>query len=240
MLDDDDFDSEFEEKKTPLQRFGLPVGAAVFLVIAGASATYLLHGSSGPAPRPHNEPRITQVQLPPPPPPPPPPKTPPPEPKKAEETPRQREPTPQKAEAKPAPKAPSPPAAVTTSIQGNGPGSLAAGNGGGGDCIGAGCGSGDGTGGDNDAYYLNLLQSRLQDALKRDSRLAYAKFTATISYVLDAQGHVTGLTVLNFSGDADARAEMEKAVTAVTTGDTPVAAMVGKRFTYKITEYARG
>jgi outer membrane biosynthesis protein TonB len=239
-MDKDDFD--FGEEPEPfLQRYGPLVGFGVFLVAAGALAVVLLKGGSGPAARPHPQEHITQVQLPPPPPPPPPPpKTPPPEPKKTEEMARQREPTPQKALSAPAPKAPSPPAAATTSIQGNGPGSLAAGNGGGGDCIGAGCGTGDGTGGDNDAYYASLVQRQIEDALKRDERLRFAKYRTTVSFSLDANGRITGAAIAEFSGDDDARAEVERVLRTVSTGDTPPASMLTKQFSVRITERARG
>lgn len=238
MLDDDDFTDDLD-RKTPLQRFGWPVGGAVFMIAVGASAFVLLRGGSGPAARPHNEPHITQVQLPPPPPPPPPPKTPPP-PKKAEETPKQREPTPQKAVSKPAPKAPAPPAAVTTSIQGNGPGSLGVGNGGGGDCIGSGCGTGDGTGGDNDAYYSNLLQSQIKELLARDERLRFAKYTLTVTFSLDPSGRPVGLHVASFSGDDELRGTVEHDLQTASTGDTPAASIIGRQFTVRIVERARG
>jgi hypothetical protein len=237
MLDDDDFNEL--DRKTPLQRYGLPVGGAIVIVVAGMSIYALLRGNTGPAPRPHNETHITQVQLPPPPPPPPPPKTPPP-PKKPEETPKQREATPQKAVSKPAPKAPSPPAAVTTSIQGAGPGSLAVGNGGGGYCIGTGCGSGDGTGGDNDAYYSNLVKSQLEDALRHNEKLKFAKYQLVIAFSLDSTGHPVGAVVKSFSGDDDLRAEVERVVRSASTGDTPAASIVGREFTVRIVERARG
>jgi hypothetical protein len=237
MLDDDDFQDELDAK-TPLQRFGMPAAAVVFLVVAGAAAAYLLKGSSGPAPRPHMEPHITQVQLPPPPPPPPPPpKTPPPEPKKEVETTRPRESVPQKSST-PAPKAPSPPNQVQTSIAGAGPGALGVGNGGG-DCIGAGCGTGDGTGGDNDAYYRNLVQSQMQDALRRDEKLRFAKFRMTVSFSLDASGHIARASVSSFSGDDDAQAEIERVLHAISTGDSPPAEMQAKQFSVRITAQAR-
>ncbi len=235
---DDDFDDDFD-RKPGWQRLALPVGGFVAIAVVGASAYMLLKGGSSPAARPHQEPHITQVQLPPPPPPPPPPPKTPPPPKKIEETQRQREATPQKAEAKPAPKAPSPPAAVTTSIQGNGPGSLAAGNGGGGDCIGTGCGTGDGTGGDNDAYYASLVKTQLEDALRRDKKLKYAKYRITISFSLDSAGRLSGVSVASFTGDDDARAEVEQLLRSVSTGDTPPADMHGKQFSVRITERAR-
>jgi hypothetical protein len=237
MLDDDDFDDAFDEK-TWLQRYGLPVGAGVFLVVASASAFVLLRGGAGPAARPHNEPHITQVQLPPPPPPPPPPKTPPPPQK--QEVQKQREVAPTKAVARPAPKAPSPPAAVTTSIAGNGPGSLAVGNGGGGDCIGQGCGNGDGTGGDNDAYYSDLVKSRIQDALRHDRKLEFLKYHAVISFTLDSSGAFSHPTIASFSGDPEARAEVEQVIKADSTGDTPSASIVGKQFSIRIDSHARG
>ena len=238
LNDDDDFNAALD-RKTPWQRYGLPVGGAAFILVAGLSAYAVLSNRSGPAPRPHTEPHITQVQLPPPPPPPPPPKTPPP-PKKAEETPKQREPTPQKTVSKPAPKAPAPPAAVQTSIAGNGPGSLGLGNGGGGDCVGSGCGSGDGTGGDNDGYYANLEQTLIRQALERDEKLRFAKYTATFAYSLDTNGHAVGVHVISFSGDDDARGEVQKLIASLSTGDTPAASIVGRQFSARIVERPRG
>jgi outer membrane biosynthesis protein TonB len=185
------------------------------------------------------EPHITQVQLPPPPPPPPPPKTPPPPQKKEVETTRPKEATPQKAST-PAPKAPSPPAAVQTSVAGNGPSALGAGNGGGGDCVGQGCGNGDGTGGDNDAYYRNLVQTQIQEALRRDDKLRFAKFRMTVAFSLDASGHVAHATVSSFSGDDDVQAEVERVLHDISTGDTPPAEMQAKQFSVRITAQTRG
>ena len=236
MLDDDDFNRAFDAK-TPLQRYGLPVGAAVALVVVAVGGYFALRGGAGPAARPHNEPHITQVQLPPPPPPPPPPKTPPP-PKKPEETPKQREPTPQKAVSKPAPKAPAPPASVTTSIAGPGNSGLALGNGGGGDTLGT--GSGEGGGGDNDAYYSQLVQSRIQDALRRDEKLRFARYRVTVTFLLDAAGNFSGASMAGYTGDDDARAEVERVIRSASTGDTPPAAMTSRQFTVRITERAHG
>jgi hypothetical protein len=236
--DDKPFEEE-GEKPSAFRRYGLAAFGSIICISVGAGAYVLLKGNSGPAPRPHMEEHITQVQLPPPPPPPPPPKIPPPD-KKPEETPKQSIPTPAKAVVKPAPKAPSPPAAVTTSIQGNGPGSLAAGNGGGGDCIGAGCGSGDGSGGDNDAYYSGLVKTQIEEALRHDERLKYAKYRAVISFSLDGTGHVAHAVINSFSGDDDARSEVQRVVSSISTGDTPPASMVTKEFSVRITERARG
>ncbi len=240
MLDDDDFDREFDGEKTPLQRYGLPGGIAAAVIVIALSAYAITRGSSSPLARPHNEPHITAVQLPPPPPPPPPPKTPPPPPKQ-QVVQRQRQPTPQKAVSRPAPKAPSPPAAVTTSIQGTGPGSLAFGNGGGGDCIGQGCGTGDGSGGgDNDAYYSDLVKSRIQDALRRDRKLEFAKYRVTISFTLSPSGSFANASIASFSGDDDARTEVERVIREASTGDTPVAGIIGKQFSVRISSTSRG
>lgn len=239
MLDDDDDFNEELDRKTPLQSYGAPVGAVLFLVAAGAAAAYLLSGGSGPMPRPHQEPHITQVQLPPPPPPPPP-KTPPPQPKKEAEIHPKESATPQKAASKPAPKAPSPPASVTTSIQGAGPGSLGVGSGGGGDCIGSGCGTGDGTGGDNDAYYASVMKTQIEDALRRDEKLKFAHYRMTVSFSLDSSGHIDHASVTGFSGDDDVQAEVERVLRSISTGDTPPAAIQAKQFSVRITERARG
>jgi hypothetical protein len=185
------------------------------------------------------EPHITQVQLPPPPPPPPPPKTPPPEPKKEVETAKPREAVPQKAST-PAPKAPSPPAQVQTSIAGAGPGALGVGNGGGGDCIGAGCGNGDGSGGDNDAYYANVVKSQIEDALKRDEKLRFVRYRMTVSFSLDAGGHVSRASVTSFSGEDDVQAEVQHVLQSISTGDSPPATIQAKQFSVRITEHARG
>jgi len=238
MLEDDEF-AEFD-RKTPLQRYTVPA-VGVFLVIgAGALGFVIMRGSHTPAARPHNEPHITQVQLPPPPPPPPPPKVQPPQPKK-EETTHVREPTPAKQVSTPSPKAPTPPNRVETSIAGNGPSNLGAGNGGGGDCIGSGCGNGDGPGGgDNDAYYANIVKTQIQDALRRDEKLRFARYRMTVSLVLDANGHVAHATIGAFDGDQDIEAEVSRVLRQISTGDTPPAAIVAKQFSVHITERAPG
>lgn len=241
MLDDDEF-AEFDQK-TPLQRYAVPT-FGVFLVIgAGALGFVILRGSHTPAARPHNEPHITQVQLPPPPPPPPPPpKVQPPQPKKEEQQTHMREPTPAKQVSTPSPKAPAPPNRVETSIAGNGPSNLGAGNGGGGDCIGSGCGNGDGPGGggDNDAYYASIVKTQIQDALRQDEKLRFARYRMTVSLVLDAGGHVARATIGAFDGDQEIEAEVSRVLRQISTGDTPPAAIVAKQFSVHITERAPG
>ena len=238
MLDDRDFEAEFGQK-TALQRYALPVGAVVLFAGAAALAFVLLRGGAGPAARPHQEPHITQIQLPPPPPPPPPPKIKPPPPKQTEVKVKEQAAPAQKALSKPAPKAPSPPAAVTTSIQGNGPGSLAAGNGGGGDCIGAGCGTGDGSGGDNDAYYSGLIKSQIEEALRQDTELRLAKYRLTLSFLLDQSGHLARISIGSFSGEDDVRAEVVRVVRSISVADAPPASMLTKQFSVQIVERAR-
>ncbi len=233
----DDFDEE-PPPRPPAQRIVLAVAGVALLGAAGLAA-FLLKGS-GPAARPHQEPHITQVMLPPPPPPPPP-KPPPPQPQKTVvERPREQM-SPQKATSHPkAMKAPSPPAAVTTSITGPGPGSLASGNGGGGDCLGSACGGGDGTGGDNDAYYSSIVKSQIEAAIRRDDKLRFATYRLRVTFQLDGAGHVTHAAIGSFDGDGDARAEVARVLDAVSTNDAPPAEMTAKTFTVSITEHARG
>jgi hypothetical protein len=239
MLDDNEF-AEFD-KKTPMQRFAVPA-VGVFLVVGAAALGFtVIHGSHTPSARPHVEPHITQVQLPPPPPPPPPPKVQPPESKKEVETTRPREPIPSKPVSTPAPKAPSPPNRVETSIAGNGPGTLGAGNGGGGDCLGSACGNGDGPGGgDNESYYANVVKTQIQDALRRDEKLRFARYRMTVSLFLDASGHVAKATIAAFDGDPDIEAEVNRALHQISTGDSPPSSIVAKQFSVHITERAPG
>jgi hypothetical protein len=239
MLEDDGF--EDLDRKTPLQRYAVPA-VGIFLILgAGAIGMVIMRGAHTPAARPHNEPHITQVQLPPPPPPPPPPKVQPPQPKKEVQTTHVREPTPSKQASTPSPKAPAPPNRVETSIAGNGPSNLGAGNGGGGDCIGSGCGNGDGPGGgDNDAYYANIVKTQIQDALRRDEKLRYARYRMTVSLVLDSNGHVARAAIGDFDGEQDIEAEVSRILRQISTGDTPPSAVVAKRFSVHITERAPG
>jgi hypothetical protein len=139
---------------------------------------------------------------------------------------------------KAAPKAPSPPAAVTTSITGPGPGSLAAGNGGGGDCIGSACGTGDGGGGDNDAYYANIVRTQTEAAIRNDERLRFAKYHVLVAIVLDAGGHVARATLQKFEGPPEIEAELRRVLLGIGTNDTPPADMLRKTFTISITEHA--
>jgi hypothetical protein len=212
------------------------------VVGAGALGFTILKGSHTPAARPHVEPHITQIQLPPPPPPPPPPKMQQPEPKKEVEATHPREPIPAKPVSTPAPKAPAPPNRVETSIAGNGPGNLGVGNGGGGDCLGTGCGNGDGPGGggDNDAYYANVVKTQIQDALRRDDKLRFARYRMTVTLVLDASGRVARATIGSFDGDQDIEAEVTRVLHEISTGDTPPAAVIAKQFSVHITERAPG
>jgi len=237
VLDDDAFTQL--DRKTQVQRYAVPAVGALLVLGAGAMGFVVMRGSHTPATRPHNEPHITQVQLPPPPPPPP--KIQPPQPKKEEQATRVREPTPAKQASTPSPKAPAPPNRVETSIAGNGPSNLGAGNGGGGDCIGTGCGNGDGPGGgDNDAYYASIVKTQIQDALRRDDKLRFARYRMTVSLLLDANGHVARATIGAFDGDREIEAEVTRILRQISTGDAPPAAIVAKQFFVDITARAPG
>jgi hypothetical protein len=237
--DEDDLFADTGPPKPLWRRIGVPMAIAVAVISTGVTAVELMRGST-PVARPHQDEHITRIMLPPPPPPPPPPKPPPPTPQKMTQDKPREQPSPQKASVPKAAKVPSPPAAVTTSITGPGPGSLAAGNGGGGDCIGSGCGSGDGTGGDNDAYYGGLVKSQIEAALRHDDALRYAKFKLRVTFMLDGAGHVTRASIVEFTGDADVKAEIDRVLRAVSTNDTPPAEMTSKVFTVSITGRARG
>jgi outer membrane biosynthesis protein TonB len=164
----------------------------------------------------------------------------PPEPKKLTEVHPKEAATPQKTST-PAPKKAEPPAQVQTSIAGAGASGLGVGNGGGGgDCVGSNCGSGDGTGGDNDGYYSALVKNHIQDALGRDEKLRFAKYRMTVSFSLDASGHIVSASVASFSGDDDAREEVERVLRSISTGDSPPSSMQAKQFTVRIVERARG
>lgn len=233
----DEQPDRYEDDQPVWRRIGVPAILVLCVCSAGALGYVLLKPSGGPAPRPHMEQHITQVQLPPPPPPPPP-KPQPEPPKKQMEKPKEQAPSPQKASVpKAAPKAPSPPAAVTTSIQGNGPGSLANGNGGGGDCIGSGCGTGDGGGGDNDAYYSSIMKSQIEAAIRQDEKLKFARYRVKVSVVLDASGHVARASVQSFTGDADIEQELKRVLLTVGTNDTPPPDVIRKTFTISIVEH---
>ncbi len=233
----DEQPDRYEDDQPAWKRIGVPAGLILSVCSVGALAYVLLKPSGGPAPRPHMEQHITQVQLPPPPPPPPP-KPQPEPPKKQMEKPKEQAPSPQKASIpKATPKIPSPPAAVTTSIQGNGPGSLANGNGGGGDCIGSGCGTGDGGGGDNDAYYANVMKSQIEAAIRQDEKLRFARYRLKVAVVLDGAGHVARATVQSFSGDSEVEQELRRVLLTVGTNDTPPQDVVRKTFTISIVEH---
>ena len=234
----DEKPDDFVPQRSRLQRLLLPAITVGGIAATGALAFVLLRPSGSPMARPHLEQHITRIQLPPPPPPPL--LKPPPEPAKTpQEKPRQQVPTPQKASVpKATPKAPSPPAAVTTSITGSGPGSLAAGNGGGGDCLGSACGNGDGGGGDNDAYYSSVIQSQTLAALRQDEKLRFARYHLRVAVVLDGAGHIASATVESFSGSPDIEQEVRRVLLSVSTNDTPPPDVVRKTFTINITEHA--
>jgi hypothetical protein len=209
-MSDDEEDRYAEPAKPAWQRIGMPAAAAIVAAGLVALAVNLLRHPS-PSARPHVEPHIMNVKLPPPPPPPPPPKTPPPPTKTVEHT--KSTPTPAKmAQPKAAPKAPSPPAAVSTSIKGDGPGSMANGNGGGGDCIGEGCGNGDGSGGDSGAFYSNVVDSEVRDILQRDDKLRSAHYHAVAAIIIDRSGHAVSVTLRDFDGDPEVKTEIEHAL----------------------------
>jgi hypothetical protein len=237
MLDDDDR-GDFEQKSL-VQRWTVPLVGLMLLAGAGAAGFMIVRNSHTPAARPHFEPHITQVQLPPPPPPPPPPKERPPEPKKMDTPTRV-----QTATAKPqtqAPKAPSPANRVQTSVTGPGPGTLGAGNGGGGDCLGQNCGNGDdaGGGGDMEGFYFGQLKTQITEALKRDDKLRFAHYRMMLAFSLDSTGHLAHVEISSFSGDDDAREEVNRIIHSVSAGDAPQS-LAGKQFSVRITERAPG
>ena len=238
MLEDDDFNHEFDSK-TPLQRYGLPGGAVALVLVVGVSAYFIMKGGASPAARPHNEPHITQVQLPPPPPPPPPPPKTPPPPKKVEEAPKVREPTPTKATPKQAPKAVTPKASVTTSIAGPGNSGLAVGNDGGGIGLGTGTGTGDDSG-DNDEFIRGKVQPLILDALTRDRKLQFLHYRGIVTFTLGAGGRFTNVAISNFSGDDEARDEIVRVVAAESFGEAPAASIIGRQVTIRATGRARG
>jgi hypothetical protein len=239
MLDEDDITGDIE-RKSAVQRWTVPLVGLMLFAGAGAAGFMIVSNSHSPAARPHFEPRITQVQLPPPPPPPPPPKEKPPEPKKVQEASRIPTPTSHPVQT---PKAapPSPANRVQTSVTGPGPGTLGAGNGGGGDCLGQNCGNGDGAGGggDMEGYYFGQLKTQITEALKRDDKLRFARYRMTLAFSLDAAGHLAHIEISSFSGDDDAREEVDRIIHTVSAGDAPQS-LAGKQFSVRITEHAPG
>jgi hypothetical protein len=233
----DDGDPYAAPPKPAWQRIGLPV-AGVVVVVGLAAFTINVLRHPGPSPRPHVEPHIMNVKLPPPPPPPPPPKTPPP----TKPTEHQKA-TPAKIpQARPTPKAPSPPAAVTTSITGDGPGAMANGNDGGGDCIGDGCGTGDGGGGDAGAFYTNLVDSEVRDILQRDEKLRSAHYHAVAAIVIDRGGHAVSVSLRDFDGDPEIKAEIQRALQhfAASEGFPENMTNNGNPWVVRISAHARG
>jgi hypothetical protein len=233
-------DRDEDEDRAPLwRRVGLPV-AGVMLAVALAAVGVSMLRHSGPAPRPHDEERITQIMLPPPPPPPPPPKVPPP-PKPDEEKPKEEVPTPHKVDVpKPAPmKAPAPPGNPLTAEAGNGPSAygLGVGNGEGGDCLGN-CGGGGG--GDAAAYYAGLIKSQIEAALSRDEKLRFAKYRITVSLLMDASGHAVQATVKDFTGDPGLDAEINRVLSSIAANETLPAEVTAQPVLVRITAHARG
>ena len=234
----DETPDRYEPRQSLKRRLLVPAVAVGGILGAGALAFVLLRPSGSPMARPHQEPHITQIQLPPPPPPPP--LKPPPEPQKKQlEKPKEQMPSPHKASVpKAAPKTPSPPAAVTTSITGPGPGSLAAGNGGGGDCLGAGCGSGDGGGGgDDEAYYDNIIATQIRTALQRSEKLRYAKYDAQAVISVDASGHLTAV-LQSFKGTDEDEEALRRELLGIALTDHVPADYSGRPHTLHIREHA--
>jgi hypothetical protein len=240
MFDDDDMFADQGPPKPLWRRVGVPAGVAIAIVSSGVIAVELMRGSTQ-APRPHQDEHITRVMLPPPPPPPPP-KPPPPTPEKTVQEKPKEQLSPQKASVpKPMKAPPAPPQALQTSITGPGPGSLQSGNGGSGDCIGQGCGTGPGGGGgDNDGYYSQLIRSQIEAALRRDDKLRYARYSLRVTFRLDGSGHITNAAIGAFTGDDDARAEVNRLLLTISTNDSPPSDITAKVFTVSIRESARG
>ena len=144
--------------------------------------------------------KIVSVQLPPPPPklpPPPPPKVPPPD---KMEKPVAAE---VKAPVKAAPKTDNPPATLATGIKGDGPGMglASSGNGlGGGNSIG---GKGNGGGGSKVGWYAGQIQSKVTQAMQRNSKTQKASIARLeVRIWPDGTGRVTRAELASPTGDA--------------------------------------
>lgn len=225
---DQENDDDYLPPRAPLwRRILVPALAVSLLVIAGVLLRNVLR--HGPSPRPHTEQHIVSIKLPPPPPPPPPPKTPPPPTKTTQQ---HRTNVPAKVPRAP-PKPQSAPAAASTSIKGNGPGALAEGNGGGGDCIGEGCGTGEG-GGEDDAYYRNLVDSAIKDALERDERVAHSRFSGIAVLIFDRSGHVVSARLNNFDGDPEVRTAVQGVLQRLALGGELPQEMAGNPFSIRV------
>jgi protein TonB len=177
------------ERRTPII---IGVGA---VIIAGALAFVLTHGSSQTPPPP--PPHVTMVVIQPPKPPPPPPPLPQPKtitpPKMT--TPVEK-PIVQNQPPKAAPKAPSD-SHVSTSIHGNSPNAFdLAGSG-----NGLGFGNGDGGGGSAMGYYESQMQNLIQQALEKNTVTRRFAGSLQLEISVNASGMVTGVKLAKSSGN---------------------------------------
>lgn len=181
-------------------------------------------------------PTVTNL-LPPPPPPPPPPK-------EVQEKPP--EPT-DKPSPSPEP-APTPDKPAPAPMQINGPAQagsdsygMSSGTGGGmgapastGTCVGANCGKP--AGGINDGFYTRYLAGALQQAIQANSKVNRSVFSADFAISLNGSGQVTGVQMLQSSGDSKRDQLLAAILQAIGRLDPPPASM---RFPQRITVRGR-
>jgi hypothetical protein len=157
---------------------------------------------------------VDTVQLkliPPPPPPPPPPKVEkPPEPPQAIEQPKVRE---DKPVEKPKERDEPPPQPLALDAKGGAGGDAfgLAGRPGGADYIGGGSTSG----GSRFGGYANLIQSQIQDALKKDERLRNGRYRISLSVWLSAAGKPERVALISTTGDQDIDERIQQALLAM-------------------------
>ncbi|MEG3086717.1 energy transducer TonB family protein [Sphingomonas sp. PB4P5] len=202
-------------KRSPVTFGRIVVVLGIVLALALA---YMLAGRVTVSERP-NEMKTTTVILPPPPPPPPP------EPKPQEKPPEPK-PMPLDQPVVDTPPPPTPDAqpvagdSALTAREGAGPSNygLAVGNGGG-TRIGGKVGGG--TGGNGFGAYANIAVTDIRRAAQSDAALSRGRYSVRLLVTVDADGRITGVRLIDGSGDTRRDAAIERRLTGLQLSQRP-------------------
>jgi periplasmic protein TonB len=182
-----------EDRPSFFRRHGIALGAGIVVALLAVAAVYRMATHHGPAPRRENLAMVDLLPPPPPPtpPPPPPPRQEPPEQKMIEQpavTEQESKPKSPDEKPKELAKIPEPPGPLGTNIKGNGPADgFGLGSSGGNGLAGTGVGGG----GSRWGWYAGEVQTKIAEALRRNSRTRNAGLSVKVRVWPDITGRIT-------------------------------------------------
>jgi hypothetical protein len=81
----------------------------------------------------------------------------------------------------------------------------------------------------------------VDEAVRNDDKLRSARYRATVSFIIDASGHLQHVTFENFEGDADIREEVVRALSRITANESIPSDMTnGKPWVLRLHAHAPG